>query len=496
MEATYPVVRWRPRVGLVILTLLLVALAAMGHGYLTTQSGVTFSLDGHLYTVRTHQTTVAALLDELGIQIEEEDIVLPSLQANLRESGEVIVQRARPVALEVDGQTLHLRTHTQSLADLLREARVTLSPQDQVMMEGLKVDAKAPLLWKLLKRKETTGGGSIPLETDPPLRITIRRAIPLELSDDGVPSTVWSVASTVGQALNGEGVAIYLGDRVHPNLGTALSTGLQVYIQRAKPVTILADGRRIVARTQAQSVVGALREEGLNLVGKDYTIPPRDAVVADDMTVKVIRVQEEFLIEEEPIPFETVWAGDPGLEIDQSRLNQKGEEGLRKRLVHIVYENGQETQRFQEEEWVAEQPTTEVIAYGTNIVLREVETPKGTARYWRKMRVLVTSYTAATSGKPRDHPQYGITYLGWEAKKGVIAVDPQVINLGTKIYVPGYGVATAADTGGAIKGRHIDLAYAEDRLKLWHKWVDVYLLEPAPPPEKIRWILPSWPPGG
>jgi 3D (Asp-Asp-Asp) domain-containing protein len=140
--------------------------------------------------------------------------------------------------------------------------------------------------------------------------------------------------------------------------------------------------------------------------------------------------------------------------------------------------------------WIAKEPTTEVIAYGTKIVVREMETPDGPIRYWRKIRVLATSYTAATSGKSRDHPRYGLTYLGWKATKGIIAVDPRVISLRTKMYVPGYGLGTAADTGGAIKGRHIDLAYDEDSLVSWFKWVDVYLLEPVPPPEAIRWILP------
>jgi 3D (Asp-Asp-Asp) domain-containing protein len=41
----------------------------------------------------------------------------------------------------------------------------------------------------------------------------------------------------------------------------------------------------------------------------------------------------------------------------------------------------------------------------------------------------------------------------------VIAVDPRVIPLGTHVYVPGYGYAVAADTGGAIKGRRIDLCF-------------------------------------
>ena len=146
-----------------------------------------------------------------------------------------------------------------------------------------------------------------------------------------------------------------------------------------------------------------------------------------------------------------------------------------------------------EDEWVDHDPTTKVIAYGTNIVVRELETSEGVLEYWRNIRMLATSYSAATSGKESDHPHYGITFLGWDMKKGIVAVDPRVINLRSQVYVPGYGPGVAGDTGGMIKGRRIDLGYDEDNLVLWYKWVDVYVLTPVPAESEIRWVLPNWP---
>jgi hypothetical protein len=61
------------------------------------------------------------------------------------------------------------------------------------------------------------------------------------------------------------------------------------------------------------------------------------------------------------------------------------------------------------------------------------------------------------------------------------------------VYVPGYGPGVAGDTGGMVKGRHIDLGYDEDNLIPWYRWVDVYLLTPVPPEGEIRWVLPNWP---
>ena len=51
----------------------------------------------------------------------------------------------------------------------------------------------------------------------------------------------------------------------------------------------------------------------------------------------------------------------------------------------------------------------------------------------------------------------GKTAFGVPVGKGVVAVDPKLIPLGTKLHVPGYGPGVAADVGYAIKGRVIDL---------------------------------------
>jgi 3D (Asp-Asp-Asp) domain-containing protein len=211
------------------------------------------------------------------------------------------------------------------------------------------------------------------------------------------------------------------------------------------------------------------------------------------VAIRVVRVKEEMVIEQDPISFETAWQPDPNLELDHQRLDQEGADGVTKRRIRTVYEDGEEVEQVLEAEWVDCEPTNKIIAYGTKIVLRELETPDGVLKYWRKIRVLATSYTAATSGKSPDHPQYGVTFLGWPMRKGIVAVDPTVINLETEMYVPGYGVGVAADTGGKIRGRHIDLGYEEDDLQWWYKWVDVYLLAPAPPADQIRWVLPGWP---
>ena len=61
---------------------------------------------------------------------------------------------------------------------------------------------------------------------------------------------------------------------------------------------------------------------------------------------------------------------------------------------------------------------------------------------------------------------------------GVVAVDPRVIPLGSRLFIPGYGHAVAGDTGGAIVGRRIDLAFNsyDDAIRFGRRPVTVYVL--------------------
>jgi 3D (Asp-Asp-Asp) domain-containing protein len=74
-------------------------------------------------------------------------------------------------------------------------------------------------------------------------------------------------------------------------------------------------------------------------------------------------------------------------------------------------------------------------------------------------------------------------------RDGIVAVDPRVIRLGSQVYVPGYGVGDAADTGGAISNLRIDLGYSEENYKSWYRCVDVYLLTPVP--DDVEFVLSS-----
>jgi uncharacterized protein YabE (DUF348 family) len=469
----------------------------MAVNYVRSGETMTLQVNGESWQARTHQQTVKAFLREVGLVLRPEDIVLPQLDTPLVEAHTVVVQRALPVLVEADGQVQERYTHSRTVSDLLREAGVDPKPHDVVTLDNELVALSAvlphgqwsPSRWPLSRAALTRSNSPSLIWT----QVKLQRAIPLSVVDGGAQTLVHTVARTVGEALLSHGIVLYLGDQVQPLLGTLLTAGMHVEIHRAKPVTLQVDGKAIQTRTQARDVAELLSEVGVLLSGKDYAIPSLATQVTGDLAVRIVRVVEDWIVETEDIPYETVRRADSKLELDQQNMDQRGQNGVRKRRVHIVYEDGKQKEREVTEEWVERHPTTRIISYGTKIVIRELETPDGVIRYWRKMRMLATSYTAATSGKKSDHPEYGITRLGWRARKGIIAVDPLVIKLRTNMYVFGYGFGVAADTGGKIKGRWIDLCYDEDNLVLWKRWLDVYLLEPVPVTKDIPWMLPSYP---
>lgn len=86
--------------------------------------------------------------------------------------------------------------------------------------------------------------------------------------------------------------------------------------------------------------------------------------------------------------------------------------------------------------------------------------------------VAKTSHTKKITVSSTAYAQMGKTATGYNLRKHpnskVIAVDPKVIPLGSKVYIPGYGTAVARDTGGAIKGKKIDVFYKNK--KTCYKW--------------------------
>jgi 3D (Asp-Asp-Asp) domain-containing protein len=236
-------------------------------------------------------------------------------------------------------------------------------------------------------------------------------------------------------------------------------------------------------------VADVLAELGVGLIGRDQTTPDLEQPLDDDAQIAVARARVSYEVVETALPYASNLVPREDLEIDQRAFISAGSPGALSQLWRVDTNGADMTSRTLVSEWVSRPPVDEVIGYGTNVVVRSLETPEGPISYWRVVRMRVTAYTAADAGKPRSHPAYGITASGLPAGFGIVAVDPNVVPFRSQVYVPGYGIGFAGDTGGGVKGRWIDLGYNEGEIEAWNGYVDVYYLTPVP--ETINYLIPT-----
>lgn len=183
------------------------------------------------------------------------------------------------------------------------------------------------------------------------------------------------------------------------------------------------------------------------------------------------RFEEKLSENSVVIKKKTIYQDNPEAEAGTDTVLEEGLEGKKTTITKITYYEGQEYSREIVGTEIIE-PKDKIISRGTKIIWKTLQTPEGEIRYWKKMRVWATHYDSHCLGCDEW------TSIGMRQGKGVIAVDPQVIKYRTKLYVPGYGVAVAGDTGGAIKGNIIDLGFEDAKTAGWRaQFVDIYLLD-------------------
>lgn len=307
------------------------------------------------------------------------------------------------------------------------------------------------------------------------------------INDNGKQLLVRTMKSTVGEVLDQNGIEVSPDDYISAALDTKLQRmkANQIQIKRAVPVKVLADGRELTLMTYKDTVAEALAMSTVKLSDMDklWGVKPDDKI-QKDMTIRVIRVMEELVSEKTAIPFQVVTRKNDRLDQGTERVVKEGREGVREKQYKVVFEDGVEIARQLIKDAVALAPINRLVEQGT--VLNHKTSRGDIIRYSKVMNMRATAYTASfkDTGKHPGDPGFGITRSGMKARKGVIAVDPRVIPLGTRVYVEvagkiaDYGYAIAGDTGGAIKGDLIDLYFdSQDFVDRWGvKRVKVYIL--------------------
>ncbi len=302
---------------------------------------------------------------------------------------------------------------------------------------------------------------------------------------DGQEVEVKTFSNTVESILEKQGIEVEVEDKVIPKLQDKITDGTVITIHRSFEIHLVDGGEEKVVKTAEATVEDLIKSLDIEVKNLDKVEPSLGTLLSGGEVVTITRVVEDYLVEEQKIPFESVIKYNDTLEQGKTKVVQEGKAGLKEVKYKLTYEDGIEVEREVVDVVVHEKAVNEVVEKGT---LTFLVTSRGdVARYKKVFTMEASAYDAGveSTGKKPGDKYYGITSSGTQVRPGVVAVDPKVIPLGTKLYIESldgttsYGYASAEDTGSAIKGNRVDL-YFENRsaaLRYGKRKVRVYILE-------------------
>lgn len=285
-----------------------------------------------------------------------------------------------------------------------------------------------------------------------------------------------TASQTVGDFLKERGIAPGAQDYVHPGVDTPLVDNLVIDYSPAVPVKLITSRGTKTIVTTADDVGALLEEQGIHLGKSDIVRPSLADRIAANGTIRIARVVQWSTAEKQHVAQRTIRRIDFSLPPGTSKVIKPGQPGLTLTMVDYTQTDGKLHKRIIARR-LLRKPQARVIAEGVGTYAAIADfarhgLEKTSYIASNALQMVATAYTAGCSGCS------GYTATGYRAGHGIVAVDPSVIPLGTKLYIPGYGFAIAGDTGGAIVGHRIDLGFDSlgDAMEFGRRPVKVYTL--------------------
>lgn len=322
---------------------------------------------------------------------------------------------------------------------------------------------------------------------------------------------------TVGDAIALAGITLGENDIVSKDLHEATVDGDKIVLKRQKLIKLETSGKVFEFYTNENTVGEALAADGFSVGKYDEVIPDVNSATKDGMTVSVKRVYIELSEVTEEIPYTTKTVDNPNEFMGYEKVIQKGVNGTATRTYKLVSKEHSGVTAVLIAETVVE-PIEEIVEVGTKLVTPESMTViKGQtedgipysafpAMAQSNSKTVIQGNTAITpygefkfkkilngrasayeGGVQSNGIWAGQTATGRAPVYGVVAVDPSLIPLNSKLYIEStdggqswiYGFCVAGDTGGAIKGNRVDLCYStvEQCYSFGRRNCRIYILE-------------------
>ncbi len=338
----------------------------------------------------------------------------------------------KTVVLSLDGKEKVIETHSSTIQDIFDELDIAIHSEDEVVPSlDTRVADEMDVVWKQAKQ--------------------------VELSKDDEKKTVWTTAETVKEFLEEQKISLNEHDKINQKQNKNIKNNMEIVVHTAFPVTLVDAGSKKELWSTSTTVADFLKQQEISLTKLDRVEPDLKEVVNKKDAVEITRIEKVTDVVEQPINYAVVTQKDDSLEKGTEKVVKEGKNGLMSKTFEVTLENGKEVSRELLSEKEVKEKQDKVVAVGTIEVTQIASRGENASEEGTELYVNSTAYTASCNGCS-GHTATGID-LKSNPNAKVIAVDPSVIPLGTKVYVEGYGYAVAGDTGGAVKGKKIDVFF-------------------------------------
>lgn len=203
--------------------------------------------------------------------------------------------------------------------------------------------------------------------------VKVLRARPVTIVDNGRRITVLSAYQQPRTVVEKAGITMYPEDGIKQAETTDMAKqaviGENIEVDRAKAANINLYGNSIPVRTRAKTVGDLLEQKNIKTIEGDTVEPAVDTPLTNNLQVFVVRQGKKVVTVEEGIPAPVVTVDDPTLAVGASVVKEPGTDGKKLVTYEVELKNDKEVSRRPLQEVIATNPIRRVVTRGTKVLL-------------------------------------------------------------------------------------------------------------------------------
>lgn len=326
------------------------------------------------------------------------------------------------------------------------------------------------------------------------INISVLRAFSVDVVDENTTKTLTFNEGTVADALKAAGMTLSEKDVVSFSANTELEPDMEIKVAHWYEINLDVRGKKMTKEVPAGTVADALQFLNITVGEDDVLKIDENTEISDGLDIVIQTVTYKEVTSTKKIDYQTVTKNTSDLYVGESKVQTEGKEGVRTIVTQEKYINGELDSTKEISNEITTEPVDKVVLKGTAEKVSMFQTNSGSISVNETEKVLTdvngnqVSYTQVLTGSGTAYtaPAGAITSTGRVAQYGVVAVNPNIIPYGSRLYIVSndgqvvYGYAIAGDTGGALMaGTAIcDLYYPsyDDCVQFGRRNITIYVL--------------------